>query len=158
MIILKKLLTSLVIELPTGIIYVWTDIDIYLSYFTKYQQVFKRNIRGNLSQYIFRKYLNLQYIEATKKSFAEMQKNIDVETLRFSDLVLSYTMFINELLMAITIIVFLFFFNFKITLILSVIFTLMFTLIYFALRNKFKSWGIKAQEAHNNCNNTIYPS
>ena len=84
-----------------------------------------------------------------------MQKNIDVETLRFSDLVLSYTMFINELLMAITIIVFLFFFNFKITLILSVIFTLMFILIYFALRNKFKSWGIKAQEAHNNCNNTI---
>ena len=128
---------------------------IYLSYFTKYQQVFKRNIRGNLSQYIFRKYLNLQYIEATKKSFAEMQKNIDVETLRFSDLVLSYTMFINELLMAITIIVFLFFFNFKITLILSVIFTLMFILIYFALRNKFKSWGIKAQEAHNSCNNTI---
>ena len=31
----------------------------------------------------------------------------------------------------------------------------MFILIYFALRNKFKSWGIKAQEAHNSCNNTI---
>ena len=84
-----------------------------------------------------------------------MQKNIDVETLRFSDLVLSYTMFINELLMAITIIVFLFIFNFEITLILSIIFTFMFFLIYFALRNKFKSWGTKGQEAHNNCNNTI---
>ena len=138
-----------------SLIFIFIIKTIYLSFFTKYQQVFKRNIRGNLSKYIFRKYLNLQYIEATKKSFAEMQKNIDVETLRFSDLVLSYTMFINELLMAITIIVFLFIFNFEITLILSIIFTFMFFLIYFALRNKFKSWGTKGQEAHNNCNNTI---
>lgn len=128
---------------------------IFLSFFAKYQQVFKRNIRVHLSQHLFRKYLNLQYIEASKKSFAEMQRNIDNETLRFSDLILSYTMFINEFMMAITIIVFLFFFNFNITLILSVIFILMFGLLYLTLRNKFKSWGVKGQEAFKNYNNTI---
>tara|TARA_Y200000002_G_scaffold345642_1_gene319686 strand:- start:502 stop:2211 length:1710 start_codon:yes stop_codon:yes gene_type:complete len=128
---------------------------IFLSFFAKYQQVFKRNIRVNLSQHLFRKYLNLQYIKASKKSFAEMQRNIDNETLRFSDLILSYTMFINEFMMAITIIVFLFFFNFNITLILSVIFILMFGLLYLTLRNKFKSWGVKGQEAFKNYNNTI---
>jgi ABC-type multidrug transport system fused ATPase/permease subunit len=128
---------------------------VFLSFFAKYQQVFKRNIRGNLSQHLFRKYLNLQYIDASKKSFAEMQRNIDNETLRFSDLILSYTMFINEFMMAITIIVFLFFFNFNITLILSVIFILMFGILYFTLRNKFKSWGVKGQEAFENYNNTI---
>ena len=31
---------------------------IFLSFFAKYQQVFKRNIRVNLSQHLFRKYLN----------------------------------------------------------------------------------------------------
>ena len=45
---------------------------------------------------IFSKYLKLQYLESSKKNFAEMQKNIDSETLRFSELVISYTMFLNE--------------------------------------------------------------
>ena len=40
-----------------------------------------------------------------------MQKNIDSETLRFSELVISYTMFLNEFTLGLTIILFLFFFN-----------------------------------------------
>ena len=75
--------------------------------------MFKRNLRSSLAQNLFTKYLKLQYIDSTKKGFAEMQKNIDSETLRFSELVHSYIMFINEMMMAITIIVFLFFFQFS---------------------------------------------
>lgn len=128
---------------------------IFLSFFAKYQQVFKRNLRANLSQQIFRKYMNLQYAETIKKSFAEMQRNIDVETLRFSDLVVCYTMFVNELMMAFTIIVFLFVFNFEVTLTLITLFTFIFIFTYFLLRNKFSSWGAKGQEAHKKYNNTI---
>ena len=87
-----------------------------------------------------------------------MQKNIDSETLRFSELVHSYIMFINEMMMAITIIMFLFFFNFQITSILTFIFLLIFIILYLALRNKFKSWGIKGQDAFKNYNNTILQS
>ena len=47
---------------------------VFLSFFAKYQQVFKRNIRGNLSQHLFRKYLNLQYIDASKKKFCRNAK------------------------------------------------------------------------------------
>jgi ATP-binding cassette, subfamily B, bacterial PglK len=131
---------------------------VFISYFVKYQHVFKRNLRSGLAQLFFTKYLKLQYIETTKKSFAEMQKNIDSETLRFSELVHSYIMFINEFIMAITIIIFLFFFNFKITLILSIIFFIIFILLYLTLKNKFKSWGEKGQEAFKNYNNTILQS
>ena len=42
-----------------------------------------------------------------------MQKNIDSETLRFSELVHSYIMFINEMMMAITIIAFFILFQFS---------------------------------------------
>ena len=120
--------------------------------------MFKRNLRSSLAQNLFTKYLKLQYIDSTKKGFAEMQKNIDSETLRFSELVHSYIMFINEMMMAITIIVFLFFFNFQITSILTFIFLLIFIILYLALRNKFKSWGIKGQDAFKNYNNTILQS
>ena len=120
--------------------------------------MFKRNLRSSLAQNLFTKYLKLQYIDSTKKGFAEMQKNIDSETLRFSELVHSYIMFINEMMMAITIIMFLFFFNFQITSILTFIFLLIFIILYLALRNKFKSWGIKGQDAFKNYNNTILQS
>ena len=93
-----------------------------------------------------------------QKRLCRDAKNIDSETLRFSELVHSYIMFINEMMMAITIIMFLFFFNFQITSILTFIFLLIFIILYLALRNKFKSWGIKGQDAFKNYNNTILQS
>jgi len=141
-----------------SLIFVFVFKTIYLCYFLKYQHVFKRNLRSSLAQNLFTKYLKLQYIESTRKGFAEMQKNIDSETLRFSELVHSYIMFINEMMMAITIIAFLFFFNFQITLILTFVFLIIFIILYLALRNKFKSWGIKGQDAFKNYNNTILQS
>ena len=78
-----------------------------------YQNNFRRNLRTNLAQMFFTNYLKLQFIENSKKNFAEMQKNIDSETQRFSDLVQSYTMFINEAVMALTIILFFIFIQFS---------------------------------------------
>ena len=46
-----------------------------------YQNNFRR--RTNLAQMFFTNYLKLQFIENSKKNFAEMQKNIDSETQRF---------------------------------------------------------------------------
>ncbi len=131
---------------------------IYLSFFINYQLIFKRNLRNNLAQLLFSKYLKLQYLEISKKSFAEMQKNIDSETLRFSELVISYTMFLNELVMGFTIILFLFFFNFNVTLILTIIFLFIFLFLYFSLEKKFRLWGVKGQESFKNYNDTIIQS
>ena len=85
----------------------------YLSFFTNYQLVFKRNLRNNLAQILFGHYLKLQYVKAIRQGFAEMQKNIDSETQRFSELILSYIMIINEFIIAFSIIIFLFFLTLK---------------------------------------------
>ena len=76
-----------------------------------------------------------------------MQKNIDSETLRFSELVHSYIMFINEMMMAITIIMFLFFFNFQITSILTFIFLLIFIILYLALETS-SNLGVLKDKTH----------
>ena len=76
----------------------------------------------------------------------------------FSDLVQSYTMFINEAVMALTIILFLFLFNFQITLIISVILFIILIILYLVLKNRFKIWELKGQEAFKNYNNTILQS
>jgi len=130
----------------------------YLSFFTNYQLVFKRNLRNNLAQILFGHYLKLQYVKAIRQGFAEMQKNIDSETQRFSELILSYIMIINEFIIAFSIIIFLFFFNFEISLMVSVIFSTIFIFLYFAFKNTFKSWGIKSQEAFSSYNNTLLQS
>ena len=131
---------------------------LYLSFFTKYILVFKRNLRNNLAQKLYEKYLKLQYVKAVKQGFAEMQKNIDSETQRYSELILSYIMLINEFIMAISIIIFLLIFNFKVTLFIASIFLTIFFILVFALKNRFKFWGIKSQEAYANYNNTLLQS
>lgn len=141
-----------------SLIFIFIFKTLFLSYFAMYQNNFRRNLRTNLAQMFFTNYLKLQFIENSKKNFAEMQKNIDSETQRFSDLVQSYTMFINEAVMALTIILFLFLFNFQITLIISVILFIILIILYLVLKNRFKIWGIKGQEAFKNYNNTILQS
>lgn len=141
-----------------SLIFVFFLKTIYLSYFTKYQLIFKRNLKTNFSHILFTKYLKLQYVKAIKQGFAEMQKNISEEVQRFTELVLNYIMFINEFIMLISILTFLFFFNFQVTLIVTIIFSLIFIILVVFFKNRFQSWGKKSQEAHASYNNTLLQS
>tara|TARA_B110000211_G_scaffold234616_2_gene305155 strand:- start:644 stop:2353 length:1710 start_codon:yes stop_codon:yes gene_type:complete len=130
----------------------------YLSFFIRYQLIFKRNLRSALASELFAKYLKLQYVKAIKLGFAEMQKNIDNETHRYSELVLSYVIMFNEIIMSISIVTFLFLFNFEISLAVLGIFFSIFIVFIFIFKNRFKNWGIKSQEAYGNYHNTLLQS
>ena len=52
---------------------------IYLSFFINYQLIFKRNLRSNLAQLLFSKYLKLQYLESSKKTLLRCKKILTVK-------------------------------------------------------------------------------
>jgi ABC-type bacteriocin/lantibiotic exporter with double-glycine peptidase domain len=115
--------------------------NIIVIFFIYFQSSFANNIRRNLSQRLYKSYLNINYEIFLKKNSSEFIKNINVECEIFRYTFFNIISSISEIIIFFFIIGFLFFYNlyFSITILAFII---IFILIYnFFLRKILKNIG-----------------
>tara|TARA_B100001093_G_C26849201_1_gene1024263 strand:- start:215 stop:1864 length:1650 start_codon:yes stop_codon:yes gene_type:complete len=102
---------------------------------------FEFKIRSDLTQKLYKKYLSMPYEKFFKINSAEIIKNLDYELNLFTSGLSSIMVIITESTVLIGIVIFLFFFNFKVTLILISTFITIIFLLNFIYNKKLVSLG-----------------
>ncbi len=96
----------------------------------------------------FRRYLNKPYIKFIKQDHSELISNIMNVTSTFgSTLIVNLLVFMSELMICFSLIIFLFVFNFKLTLSLMIIFSIIIFVYYKYISSRLKIAGLKRVES-----------
>ena len=96
----------------------------------------------------FKRYLNQPYIKFIKQDHSELISNIMNVTSTFgSTFIVNLLVFMSELMLCFSLIVFLFVFNFKLTFLLMIIFLLIIFIYYKYISNRLKIAGLRRVES-----------
>ncbi len=118
---------------------------IFLSYLSFEKTFFAANLQKFTSQKLYDGYLLIDWQKYLNKKSSEQIRNITQEATLFSQVVGAYILFITELVVLLSIVIFLFIYNFQVTFVV-VLLTSFFSLIIFLIpRNKLKIWGQQRQ-------------
>lgn len=119
--------------------------NLFLSFLTWFHLYFINTIRISLSKKLYNLYLNLPFTFHLKNNSTILFRNIDYEILNVSQTVFKIITLIVEILVFFSIITFLFYYNFKVTLISLIFIVLIGSIFYFVMRSKLIDWGKKRQ-------------
>lgn len=115
--------------------------NLILIYFNKLISKFSEFLRLDISSKLFNYYTNLPYEEFIKKNSVIMLRNITDEVIHLSNFFICLLNLFVEALIFLTILVVLFYFNFKVTFISTVIILCLSLVLYLLFSQKLKIWG-----------------
>ena len=122
---------------------IFTFKNLFLSFSHLFQEKFIKDLEVNTSLKIFKNYLKLSYTKLLLYNTAKLIRNVKDETSSFSEVAKQYTIFINEIVISVGVLILLFYFNFLSTLIVSSSLLTCASLIYLYNKNKIYSFGNK---------------
>ena len=117
--------------------------NLLLIFLYNWQYSYSAKIQRNLSCDLLKKYIYLNYQYFLKENSSIYMRNVDSECTRFNNYLVSALSFVTELSLLIFIIGYLLYISFLSTLIILVVFSLIFVIYYFLTKKKFKIWGEK---------------
>lgn len=117
----------------------------FLSIFSWFQISFINDLKVELSKKLYNIYLKLPYSFHLKNNSSILFRKIDYDISNVSMTVSKIITLIIETLVFISVVIFLFIYEFQITLICSFFIFLIGAIFYFSLKTKLKSWGAHRQ-------------
>ena len=127
------------------LIFVFFSKNLFLSIFTWFQLYYINTLRTELSKKLYKIYLNLPLVFHLENNSTILFRNIDYEILNVSQTVQKIITFIIEFLVLFSIVIFLFFYDFKITLISFLIILILGSSFFLIMKVKLNNWGNKRQ-------------
>ena len=116
--------------------------NIFLLFFHKKKINFSQDLAALISKKLYQKYIKKNYIYLTNKNSSELIRNIIGEANLFSlGIVFSLINLLSDSIIFVSILFFLFIFNFKASLIATVTILFLGFIIIFFQQKKLKSWG-----------------
>ena len=119
--------------------------NLFLSFFSWFQLYYINTIRTELSKKLYKIYLHLPLVFHLENNSTILFRNVDYEILNVSQTVLKIITLLIEFLVFSSIIIFLFFYDFKITLTSFLIIFFLGSAFYFIMKAKLNNWGLKRQ-------------
>jgi len=127
------------------LILVFFSKNLFLSIFSWFQISFINDLKVELSKKLYNIYLKLPYSFHLKNNSSILFRKIDYDISNVSMTVSKIITLIIETLVFISVVIFLFIYEFQITLICSFFIFLIGAIFYFSLKTKLKSWGAHRQ-------------
>lgn len=121
--------------------------NLYLSFFNFYSCKFIHEIQTDLTSRLYIGYLNLPFLVIKNKNTSFFLRNIVSEVNTFSNATQSIILLTTELLIFLSILIFLFFIQPLITLVALIFYSFFGALVYFYFRNKNYNWGKIRQDS-----------
>ncbi len=117
--------------------------NIYLILINLFKENFIANLEVNISMRLFENYLNFDYSKILLYNNSTLIRNVKDETGSFGDVVKQFSIFLNEIIISVGILIFLFYLNFLSTLIISLSLLISAFIIYSINKRKISSYGKK---------------
>ena len=136
-------ITLFILYSATFLIIVFFVKNLFLSFFSWFQLYYINTIRTELSKKLYKIYLHLPLVFHLENNSTMLFRNVDYEILNVSQTVLKIITLLIEFLVFSSIVIFLFFYDFKITLISFLIIFFLGSAFYFIMKAKLNNWGQK---------------
>lgn len=117
--------------------------NIYLILINLFKEKFIADLEVNTSMRLFKNYLKFDYSKILLYNNAKLIRNVKDETGAFGDVVKQLSLFLNEIIISLGILFFLFYLNFLSTLIISLSLLISAFAIYLINKRKISSYGKK---------------
>ena len=138
---LDKFSLNNITNLSLFLVAIFITKNFLLIYLYHWQYRYAANIQRYLSCNLLKNYLFLNYEEYLSKNSSIYLRNVESECSRFSNYLLSILTLVTEIIILISLIVYLLFMNLNITLIIIFAFVVISIFYFFLTKKKFKIWG-----------------